>query len=118
MTVLARIEIVAILVHFQPSYNTSHTMKPSDPLLLADVTLRCGMYPADKVDISQHLAIPGVSQNDHTVGKPSADNGSLCSRPPDLKSSSNVSHSFAWITGPPTDPSLPSAVQGPKQSLW
>ena len=44
LTVLARIEIVAILVHYQPSYNTSHTMKSSDPLLLADVTLRCGMY--------------------------------------------------------------------------
>jgi hypothetical protein len=29
-----------ILQHF------THTMKPSDPLLLADVTLRCGMYPA------------------------------------------------------------------------
>ena len=40
--------------------NTSHTMKPSDPLLLADVTLHCGMYPAGKVDISQHLAIPGL----------------------------------------------------------
>ena len=26
-------------------------------MLLADVTLHCGMYPADKVDISQHLAI-------------------------------------------------------------
>ena len=25
LTVLARIEIVAILVHYQPSYNTSHT---------------------------------------------------------------------------------------------
>ena len=36
-SVLARIEIVVILVHYQPSYNTSHTMKPSDPLLLADV---------------------------------------------------------------------------------
>ena len=59
LTVLARIEIVAILVHYQPSYNTSHTMKPSDPLLLADVTLHCGMYPAGKVDISQHLAVPG-----------------------------------------------------------
>ena len=55
MTVLARIEIVAILVHYQPSYNTSHTMKPSNPLLLANVTLRCRMYPAGKVDISQHL---------------------------------------------------------------
>ena len=32
LTVLARIEIVAILVHYQPSYNTSHTMKPSDLL--------------------------------------------------------------------------------------
>ena len=32
-----------ILQHF------THTMKPSDPLLLADVTLRCGMYPAGKV---------------------------------------------------------------------
>jgi hypothetical protein len=45
-------------------------MKPSDPLLLPDVTLRCGMYPAGKVDISQHLAIPGF---------PQIDAGSLCS---------------------------------------
>jgi hypothetical protein len=59
--------------------NTSHTMKPSDPLLLAYVTLRCGMYPEGKVDISQHLVIPGFPQSDHTVGKPSADAGSLCS---------------------------------------
>ena len=28
LTGLARIEIVAILVHYLPSYNTSHTMKP------------------------------------------------------------------------------------------
>ena len=54
-------------------------MKPSDPLLLANVTLRCGMYPEGKVDISQHLAIPRFLQSDHTVGKPSADAGSLCS---------------------------------------
>ena len=27
LTVLARMEIVSILVHYQPSYNTSHTMK-------------------------------------------------------------------------------------------
>ena len=79
-TILANwLEIVAILVHYQPSYNTSHTMKPSDPLLLADVALRCGMYPAGKVDISQHLATPGFPQSDHTVGKLSADAGSLCS---------------------------------------
>ena len=45
-------------------------------LLLADVTLRC---PAGKVDISQHLATPGFPQVDHTVGKLSADAGSLCS---------------------------------------
>ena len=54
-------------------------MKPHDPLLLADVALRCGMYPAGKVDISQHLAIPWFPQSDHTVDKPSADAGSLCS---------------------------------------
>jgi hypothetical protein len=30
------------------------------------------------------------------------------SRPPDLKSSSNVSLPFAWITGLATDPSLSS----------
>ena len=55
LTVLARIEIVAILVHYQPSYNSTlhtHTMKPSDPLLLADVALHCRMYHAGKVDIS------------------------------------------------------------------
>ena len=46
------LEIVAILVHYQPFYNTSHAMKPDDPLLLADVALCCGMYPAGKVDIS------------------------------------------------------------------
>ena len=47
-------------------------MKPSDPLLLADVTLRCEMYPAGKVDISWHLAIPGFPQSDHLVRKPIA----------------------------------------------
>jgi hypothetical protein len=30
-------------------------MKSSDPLLLADGTLHCGMYPAGKVAIFQHL---------------------------------------------------------------
>ena len=41
LTVFARIEVVAILVrvlvHYQPSCNTSRIMKPSAPLLLADV---------------------------------------------------------------------------------
>ena len=54
-------------------------MKPSDPLLLADGNLRCRMYPAGKVAISQHLAILGFPQSDHTVDKLSADAGSLCS---------------------------------------
>ena len=63
-----------ILQHFK------HTMKPSDPLLLADVTLCCGIYPAGKDDILRYLAIPGFPQGDHTaVGKPSGDAGSLCS---------------------------------------
>ena len=42
MTVMTWMEIVAILIHYQPSYN---------PLLLADVTLGCGMYPAGIYDI-------------------------------------------------------------------
>ena len=69
LTVLPRIEIVAILVHYQPFYNTSYTMKPSDPLLLVDVTLRSKMYAAGKVDISPS---PGSPQSDYTVGKTSA----------------------------------------------
>jgi hypothetical protein len=39
------------LVHNQLSYNTSQTMKSSDSLQLADVTLCCGMEP-DKVSDS------------------------------------------------------------------
>ena len=54
-------------------------LKPNDPQLLSIVTLGCGMYPACKVDISQHLAIPGFPQSDHNVDKPSVDAGSLCS---------------------------------------
>ena len=54
-------------------------MKPSDQLLLADGTLRYGMYPGGKVAISWHLATPGFPQFDHYVGKLSADTGSLCS---------------------------------------
>ena len=54
-------------------------MKPSDPLLLTDGTLRNGMYPAGKVAISQNLATPRFPQCDHTFGKLSADAASLCS---------------------------------------
>ena len=79
-------------------------MKPSDQMLLADGTLRCRMYPAGKVAISPHLATTWFPQCDHTVSKLSADAGPLCSVkysfPPNLKSSSNVSLTFAWITGP------------------
>ena len=52
-------------------------MEPSDPLLLTIVTLRWGMHPAGKVDISWHLVIPGFPQSDQTVGKPSVDAVSL-----------------------------------------
>ena len=51
----------------------------TDQLLLADVNLRCKMYPAGKVDISQHLAISGLPQSYHAVGKSSADAGLLYS---------------------------------------
>ena len=54
------------------------TMKPSDPLLLADDTLHCGMYPAGKVAISTP-SHPQVPPCDHTVGKLNANAGSLCS---------------------------------------
>ena len=54
-------------------------MKSSDPLSLTDGTLPCGMYPAGKVAISQHLANPGIPQCDHNVGKLSEDAVSLCS---------------------------------------
>ena len=83
-------------------------MKSSDPLLLADDTLHSGMYPAGKVAISLQLATPGFPWCDQTVCKLSADAGSLCSKVskhPDLKSSSNISLPFAWITRPATDPS-------------
>ena len=62
-------------MHYQPPYNTSHTMKSSDPLLLADGNLHYGMYLAGKVAISRHLIIPGFPRCDHTVDKLSADAG-------------------------------------------
>ena len=37
----------------------THTMKPSDPLLLVDGTLHCGMYPTGRVAISRHIATQG-----------------------------------------------------------
>ena len=78
-----------ILQHF------THTMKPSDPLLLSNVTLHCGMYPADKVDTLPSLGSPRVT----TLLASPVRTLVYCvvkhSRPPDLKSSSNVSLPFA-----------------------
>ena len=51
-----------------PTTLHTHTMKPSDPLLLVDGTLRYRVYLAGKVAISQHLATPGFPQCDHTAG--------------------------------------------------
>ena len=75
-----RIEIVyiynilsTILQHF--TLFASNTMKSSFPLLLADGTLCCKMYPTGKVAISQHLVTPGFLQCDHTIGKLIADAG-------------------------------------------
>ena len=62
-----------------PKTLRTHTMKPSDPLLLADGALRCRMYPTYKAAISQYLGTLGFPQCDHTIGKLSADAGSLCS---------------------------------------
>ena len=58
---------------------TLHTHnETSDPLLLANDTLHCRMYPTCKFAISQHLATPGFPQCDHTVGELSKASGSLC----------------------------------------
>ena len=50
-------------------------MKSSDPLLLANDTLRCRMYPAGKIAISQHLVTPGFLRCDDTTSKLSTDTG-------------------------------------------
>ena len=42
-------------------------MNSSDPLLLADGTLRYGIYPVGKVAISRHLVTPGIPRCDHTA---------------------------------------------------
>ena len=80
-----------ILQHF------THTMKPSDPLLLADVTLRAKLTPLDTQPPSGSPRVTILSASPvqtlvHCVVKPS--------RPADLKSSSNISLPFARITGP------------------
>ena len=104
LTILANwLEIVAILVLYQPFYNTTHRMKPSDPLLLPDVPLRCGIHSAGKVDISWHLVTTGSPRVTVLSASP-VRTLVHCevkhSRPSDLKSSSTVSLPFAWITDP------------------
>ena len=75
------------------------------------------MYPTAQITLSTTSSHPWVPPGDHTVSKLSADAGSLCSevysRPPDLKSSSNVSLTFAWITGPETKAIKSSPLLGP-----
>ena len=44
-------------------------MKSSDPLLLADGNLHCGMYPAGKVAISRHLPVQ-LLYNDFVDNEP------------------------------------------------
>ena len=98
LTVLARIEIVAILLYYQPSCNASQPMKPSYSLLMADVTLCCGLYPSGKVDISRHLAItdsPRVTILSASLVRTLVHCVVKHSRSPDLKLSSNVSLPFA-----------------------
>ena len=75
-------------------------MKSSDPLLLADGNLRCGMYPAGKVAISRHLITPGFPGVSASSVRTLAFIEMNHSRPPDLKLSPYVSLPFAWITGP------------------
>ena len=84
----------------------THTQWNRDPLLLTDGTLRCWIYPTGKVVISCHLATPGFPMT--ILSASSVRTLVHCvvmySRPPDLKSSSNVSPPFPWTTGPATDP--------------
>ena len=54
------------------------TQLTSFPLLIDNVTLLYGMYPAGKVVIIWHLVTLGFPRDDHTVGKLNADAGSLC----------------------------------------
>jgi hypothetical protein len=50
MVCLYRLQDTWLIVHY--NYNTTHTMKPRDPLLLFNGTLCCRMSPTGKVAIS------------------------------------------------------------------
>ena len=68
--------------HLGKTINHHKTLHAQNETHWPTAACRChfrGMYRVGKVDISQHLAIPGFSPSDHTLGKPSLDAGSLCS---------------------------------------
>ena len=102
LTILAWIEIVTILVHINHPTKV-HTqwkliMKPGGPLLLTNVNLHCGRYPACKVDISWHAAFLRLSRVTILLAS-SMQTLVHCvvrhSRPPDLNSSSIIRLPFA-----------------------
>ena len=64
------------------------------------------MYPAGKVAISWPPGSPNVTILSTSSVRMLVHYVVKYSRPPDIKSSSNVSLPFAWITSPETDPSL------------
>ena len=107
--VLVRIEIVAILIHYQPSYNSLHTQWNPVIHCCSPMSLWAAGYilqakltyldtqPSPSSPRVTILSASSVRTMVHCVVKHS--------RPPDLKSSSNVSLPSPWITGPATDPS-------------
>ena len=74
-----RIEIVCLIGTLSTFQHFTQNLKPSEPLLLTNGTLRCVMYPKGKVAISRHLSTPGFHKYDHIVGKLSGNAGFLCS---------------------------------------
>ena len=101
LIVLARIEIVAILVQYQPS-NQLPTAACRCHYALWDVSCRQSWHlltPSHpRVPREWPYCLCTVRMLDHCLAK-------HC-RPPDLKPSSKVRLPFAWITVPATDPNL------------
>jgi hypothetical protein len=104
LTILANwFEIVAILVHYQPSYDTLHTMKPSDHccsrmmLCAAECILQAKLTSLDTLP---PLTSPRVTILSGSPVRILVHHVVKHSRLPDLNASSNVSLPLAWITGP------------------
>ena len=101
LTVLARIEIVAILIHYQPSYNTSHTQW--NPVTQCCSPMSRNVFCRQNWHLStpSHLWVPSKwlfclqAQCWRWFTVTSWPQVILKCLPP-----------FAWITGPATDPSL------------